>query len=65
MENKGSSATKAKNKWNKKNYDQFLLTMQKGDKEKYRSLADMEDMSLNAYIIRAIEEYISNNKGRQ
>lgn len=65
MENKGSSATKAKNKWNKKNYDQFLLTMQKGDKEKYRSLADMEDMSLNAYIIRAIEEYISHNKWRQ
>ena len=34
MENKGSPATKAKNKWNKKNYDQFLLTMQKGDKER-------------------------------
>lgn len=65
MENKGSSATKAKNKWNKKNYDQFLLTMPKGDKEKYRSLADMEDMSLNSYIIRAIEEYIPRDKGRQ
>ena len=65
MENKGSSATKAKNKWNKKNYDQFLLTMPKGDKEKYRSLADMEDMSLNSYIIRAIEEYISHDNGRQ
>lgn len=65
MNNKGSPATKAKNKWNKKNYDQFLLTMPKGDKEKYRSLADMEDMSLNAYIIRAIEEYIFHDKGRQ
>lgn len=65
MENKGSPATKAKNKWNKKNYDQFLLTMQKGDKERYRDLAGKEDMSLNAYIIRAIEEYISHDKGRQ
>ena len=65
MENKGTPATKAKNKWNKKNYDQFLLTTQKGDKERYRALAEMEDMSLNAYIIRAIEEYISQDKGRQ
>lgn len=65
MESKGSPATKAKNKWNRKNYDQFLLTMQKGDRERYRALADMEDMSLNAYIIRAIEEYISKDKGRQ
>ena len=65
MENKGSAATKAKNKWNRKNYDQFLLTMPKGDKERYRALADSEDMSLNAYIIRAIEEYISRDKGRQ
>lgn len=65
MENKGTPATKAKNKWNKKNYDQFLLTMQKGDKERCRTLAEMEDMSLNAYIIRAIEEYISHDKERR
>lgn len=61
----GSKATEAKNRWNRKNYDQFLLTMQKGDKERYRDLAEAEDMSLNAYIIRAIEEHISHDKGRQ
>ncbi len=65
MENKGSPATKSKNKWNRKNYDQFLLTMTKGDKERYRALADAEDISLNAYIIRAIEEYIFHDKGRK
>lgn len=59
----GSKATEAKNRWNRKNYDQFLLTMQKGDKERYRDLAESEGMSLNAYIIRAIEEYISHDKG--
>lgn len=65
MERNGTAATKAKNRWNKNNYDQFLLTLPKGDKERYRAFADMEDMSLNAYIIRAIEEYISHDKGRQ
>ena len=62
MKRNGTAATKAKNRWNKNNYDQFLLTMPKGDKERYRTLADSEDMSLNAYIIRAIEEYISHDK---
>lgn len=61
----GNKATEAKNRWNRNNYDQFLLTMKKGDKERYRHLADMEDVSLNAYIIRAIEEYISHDKGQQ
>lgn len=61
MENKGTAATRAKNRWNKDNYDQFLLTMPKGDKERYRVLADAENMSLNAYIIRSIEDYIKNS----
>lgn len=65
MKSKGNPSTKAKNKWNKQNYDQFLLTMPKGNKEKYRSLAEMENMSLNAYIIRAIEKYNSHKKERQ
>ncbi len=61
----GNKATEAKRRWNKNNYDQFLLTMPKGDKNRYRALADIENMSLNAYIIRAIEEYIFHDKGRQ
>lgn len=64
MENKGSAATRAKNRWNKDNYDQFLLTMPKGDKERYRALSDAENMSLNAYIISAVEEYIENHSGQ-
>lgn len=55
----GNPATNAKNKYNKKNYDQFLLTMAKGDKERYRAIAEAEDLSLNAYIIEAINEKIS------
>lgn len=64
MERNGTAATKAKNRWNKNNYDQFLLTLPKGDKERYRAFSEEEDMSLNAYIIRSIEEYIKNNNGQ-
>lgn len=58
----GNPATNAKNKYNKKKYDQFLLTMVKGDKERYREIAQLHDKSLNAYIIQAIEEKISRDK---
>lgn len=64
MERNGTAATKAKNRWNRDNYDQFLLTLPKGDKERYRAYADAEDMSLNKFFIQAIEEKISNSKGQ-
>lgn len=59
----GSSATKAKNKYNQKNYDRFILNLPKGEKERYKKIAESENMSLSSYIIQAIEEKISNNKG--
>lgn len=60
MENsdKGSSATRAKNKYNRKNYDQYLLTLKKGEKERYQQIARSKDVSLNSFIIEAIEEKI-------
>lgn len=58
----GSSATKAKNKYNQKNYDRFILNLPKGEKERYKKIAEDADMSLSAYIIQAIEEKISRNK---
>lgn len=57
----GSPATKAKNKYNKKKYDQFLLSMPKGSKEKYMKIAESQGLSLSAYIIQAIEEKIEND----
>lgn len=58
----GSKATEAKNRYNKKNYDQFLLTMKKGDKERYRGVAELNNKTLNAFIIQAIEEKISGKE---
>lgn len=58
----GSSATKAKNKYNQKNYDRFILNLPKGEKERYKAIAEKSDMSLSAYIIQAIEEKIARDK---
>lgn len=58
----GSSATKAKNKYNQKNYDRFILNLPKGEKERYKDIAEKSDMSLSAYIIQAIEEKIKRDK---
>ncbi len=58
----GSSATKAKNKYNQKNYDRFILNLPKGEKERYKKIAEDLDMSLSAYIIQAIEEKIFRDK---
>lgn len=57
----GSSATKAKNKYNQKTYDRFILNLPKGEKERYKDIAEKEDMSLSAYIIQAIEEKIKRD----
>lgn len=58
----GTSATRAKNKYNKANYDQYLFNMPKGDKERYMEIARQHDMSLSAYIIQALEEKIEREK---
>lgn len=52
----GTSSTRAKNKYNKTNYDQYLFSMPKGYKERYMKIAKQHDMSLSAYIIQALEE---------
>lgn len=57
----GSSATKAKNKYNQKTYDRFILNLPKGEKERYKDIAEKADMSLSTYIIQAIEEKIKRD----
>lgn len=53
---KGSSATRAKNKYNAANYDRLYPYVAKGRKEIYEAAAKAAGMSLNDYIITAIEE---------
>ncbi len=51
----GKTSSAVKDRWNKENYDSFLLRMSKGKKEEYKSIAQQRGKSLNQYIIDLIE----------
>jgi predicted HicB family RNase H-like nuclease len=42
--------------YTKDNYDRISLMVSKGDKDKYKALADAAGQSLNAWIVEAMEE---------
>ncbi len=52
----GSSATRAKNKWNKANYDTIALTVPKGQKELITEAAKKAGKSRNAFVYEAVME---------
>jgi hypothetical protein len=57
-----SDARKRANaKWNKANYEQILIYVQKGEKDKIRAHTETYDESLNAFINRAIYETIERD----
>jgi len=57
---KSKAATRAKNKYNSKVYDQWLITAPKGKKEEYNLAAETAGYeSRNKFILDAIEEKIS------
>lgn len=45
------------------NIGEYKLRTDKADIERYKAAAEQEGMSLNKYIIQAIEEKISHDKG--
>ena len=64
----GQKYTEAQARATKKylsNIGEYKLRVSKEDKERYMTVAKEAGMSLNAYIIQAIEEKISKDKERQ
>ena len=59
----GKTSAAVKNKWNDKAYDRINLTVPKGKKEVIKAHADTMGESVNAFINRAINEAIENDKG--
>ena len=53
---------KAVAKYNKENYDEIKLRVPKGDKDKYKSMAEKEGKSLNQFIIDCVEDKIDSTK---
>lgn len=63
-DNKVSKAQqKAVNKYVKNNYDRINVTFPKGQKEKLREHAKRQDESVNAFIVRAVNETMQRDNG--
>jgi uncharacterized protein (DUF1778 family) len=59
MEKQGLSSTKAKNKYNKENYDRLYISVKKGEKDIYTDIAKIAGYhSLNEFVISAIQDKI-------
>ena len=57
----GNSQTKAKNKYNKANYDTLLLSMPKGNKSKLQTIAAEQNISVNKLLNNFIDELLGGN----
>ena len=55
----GTSATRAKNKYNAKAYDRIHVSLKKGQKKDVEDAAAAHGLSLNAFVMQAIENVIS------
>lgn len=51
-----------KDRYNKKAYDRFLITVKKGAKDEIKAHAASLGESTNAFILRAIEEQMKRDK---
>lgn len=59
MEKQGLSSTRAKNKYNKENYDRLYISVKKGEKDLYLNIAKIAGyQSLNEFVISAIQDKI-------
>lgn len=65
MENKGSSSTRAKNKYNAANYERLYPFVPMGRKAIYEAAAKAVGVSLNEYIVKALDEKVERDKKEQ
>ncbi|MFP4976409.1 transcriptional regulator [Paenibacillus sp. CN-4] len=63
-EKTGTAATRAKNKYNAANYDRLYPYVPKGRKAVYEAAAAAAGMSLNDFVVTAIEEKLQRD-GRE
>lgn len=56
----GTAATRAKNKYNAKAYDQIKIEVKKGKRDEFKAHAAKKGMSLAALITQLIEDDMKN-----
>ena len=53
--------TVASAKYNAKTYEDLKIRVKKGERERYKALAERLGLSVNQLFIRAVEQYIADN----
>ena len=62
MKQSGTASTRAKNRYNAKNYDQFIITVPIGEKAHIDQVAKEQGYkSRNEFIVTAIKEKMQKN----
>ena len=64
-ENQGNSQTRAKNKYNAKNYDSLRIIVKKGNKDIIKAHAAEQGESLNGFVNRAIDEAMQRDSSSE
>lgn len=64
-ENQGNSQTRAKNKYNAKNYDSLRIIVKKGNKDIIKAHAAEQCESLNGFVNRAIDEAMQRDSSSE
>lgn len=57
----GKTSSEVKDRYNKKAYDTITLRVYKGCKDDVQAAAERVGLSLNAYIVKAIERQMSED----
>lgn len=57
----GKTSSEVKDRYNRKSYDTIMLRMYKGRKDDVQAAAERAGLSLNAYIVKAIERQMDND----
>lgn len=57
----GKTSSEVKDRYNAKAYDRIMLRVRKGRKDDIQAAAERVGLSLNAYIVKAIERQMSND----
>lgn len=61
MDRKGNAATRAKQKYNTANYDRLYPYVPKGRKKVYEEAAAAAGVSLNDYLVTALDEKVERD----
>lgn len=57
----GKTSASVKNRYNAKTYDMLYVLVKKGEKDRYKAIAEKMGMSLSQLFVTATEEYISSH----